>query len=302
VRNNLEALETTDADVDKWGIRKLYPDALDRPRFQEWYMNEDRPTSDKRFKNYKNANLRRMQDGSNSFYVDGMANNKGQVRLESWSESGNKKWLNSEVTVYAKYLQDVKGAKTGQYAFQLYLRGGHHSSTKGKGGEASCYKGRLYKDGRVAIVKEIYHPAYTSNRAGKRATQEVKNKWIGMKLVVFNFQEDPDPKTYVIIEVWIDPDCTDKDGNLVIKNQWIKAAETVDRGDWRSSEMKGASNYPSVDVNSKTQNKRQPDEIITLPGGTKDGNLGAFRTDGVAMQLKYFSVREIEPPEAMDQE
>jgi hypothetical protein len=58
----------------------------------------------------------------------------------------------------------------------VYLRGGHHSSTKGRGGEASCYKGRLYKDGRVAIVKEIYHPAYTSNRVGRRATQEVKNK------------------------------------------------------------------------------------------------------------------------------
>ena len=51
--NNLEALETTDADFDKWGIRKLYPDALDQSRFQEWYMDEDRPTSDKRFKNYK---------------------------------------------------------------------------------------------------------------------------------------------------------------------------------------------------------------------------------------------------------
>jgi hypothetical protein len=302
VRNNLEALETTDADVDKWGIRKLYSDALDRSRFQQWYINEDKPTSDKQFKNYKNANLRKMQDGSNSFYVDGMANNKGQVRLEAWSESGNKKWLNSEVTVYAKYLQDVKGAKTGQYAFQLYLRGGHHSSTKGRGGEASCYKGRLYKDGRVAIVKEIYHPAYTSNRVGRRATQEVKNKWIGVKLVVFNFQEDSDPKTYVKIEVWIDSNCTDENGNLVIKNQWIKAAETVDRGDWRSSDMEEASNYPSVDVNSKSQNNRQPDEIITLPGGTKDGNLGAFRTDGVAMQLKYFSVREIEPPEAIRHE
>ena len=62
--------------------------------------------------------------------------------------------------------------------------------------------------------------------------------------------------------------------------------------------MKEASNYTSVDVNSKTQNKRQPDEIITLPGGTAYGNLGAFRTDGVAIQLKCFSVREIEPPEA----
>lgn len=62
--------------------------------------------------------------------------------------------------------------------------------------------------------------------------------------------------------------------------------------------MKEESNYPSVDVNYKTSNKRQPDEIITLPDGTADGNLGAFRTDGVAIELKYFSVREIEPPEA----
>ena len=66
--------------------------------------------------------------------------------------------------------------------------------------------------------------------------------------------------------------------------------------------MKEESNYPSVDVNSKTSNKRQPDEIITLPGGTADGNLGAFRTDGVAIKLNIFQSVKLSRQKRMNQD
>jgi hypothetical protein len=283
------------SDMDKNNIKKVYPDAIGKENFQEFYMDADQPTKDSRFKNWKNAGLKRMQDGSDSFYVDGKEAG-GQVRLELWSESGRKKWRDAELTVYAKYLNDLKGADAGQYAFQLYLRGGHHSSKKELAGEGCCYKGRLYKDGRVAIVKEVQHPLYTSNRVGRKITESVKGKWIGMKVITYNVQETDDGPVHVKIEVWTDVNATDKDGNLVIRNQWIKAASTVDKGGWSPNSMKKATNFPTVDMNSKTPKKRQPDEIISMPGGTSEGNLGALRTDSVALQFKYLSIRSIEAP------
>jgi hypothetical protein len=291
------------SDMDKNNIKKVYPDAIGKENFQEFYMDADQPTKDSRFKNWKNAGLKRMQDGSDSFYVDGK-DADGQVRLEMFSESGRKKWLDAEVTVYAKYLTDIKGADAGKYAFQLYLRGGHHSSkTATSVCEASCYKARMYKDGRVSIVKEIQHPGkttfkdtYTGNRVGRKVTESIKGKWIGFKLVVYNLQESDTSPVWVAVEAWTDVNTTDKDGNLVIRNQWIKAASTIDKGGWRPDKMTKASPCPCVDLNAKDKKKREPDSIINMPGGTAEGNLAAFRSDSVAIQLKHLSARAIQAP------
>jgi hypothetical protein len=293
----LKDLETTNEDLDRWGIRKLYPDAAG-DKHQEWYMNEEKPTSDPQFQNWKNAGLVRMQDGSGSFYVDGSGTDKAQVRLEGWSKKGTY-WLDGEVTCYVKYLRDIKGKKKGDYAAQLYLRGGHHSRRRGQGGDGSCYKARLYKDGNTAIVKEIQHSpeGYANNRPGMRIIDkgDITNKWLGMKIVVYNFQEKDNGRVWVKVEFWVNVDCMDKNGNIDLSKQtWIKAAETVDKGNWKG--MSKPTKWPSVDVNSKTPKVRQPDEIITKPGGTKNGNLGALRTDSVAIQFRYFSIREIQAP------
>ncbi len=298
---SLKELETTDADVDILGIRKLYSDA--EKDFQEWYMREARPKEDPRFQNWKNANLKPMQDGSGAFYVDGAGNENRQVRLEGWSKKGTY-FLNGEVTAYVKYLKDVKPKKKPKkekkdhYAAQLYLRGGHHSPKRGC--EGACYKARLYKNGNTALVKEIQHKpdGYTSNREGNRVISgNIANTWVGMKLVVYNFQERSHGPVWVKIELWVDVASTDANGNLdLTKQQWNMAAETVDKGGWKVKGMKNPTKCPSIDVNSMTPNKRQPDEIITKPGGTKDGNLGALRTDRVALAFKHFSIREIQPP------
>src|SRR5215212_9790354 len=77
--------ETILADRDMWGIQKICPDAQG-DSFQVWYMDQDGdPTKDKRFRNWKNANLRRMQECSGAcWYVDGK-DQRGQVRLEGLS-------------------------------------------------------------------------------------------------------------------------------------------------------------------------------------------------------------------------
>jgi hypothetical protein len=288
---SLKEIEKTDTGVDIWGIRKLYPDS--EKDFQEWYMREARPKEDPQFQNWKNANVKKQPDGS--FRVDGMGGTgKGQVRVEGRCASRTKKWLNGEVTVYAKYLEDLTNSSTapGSYSYQVYLRGANHSTSMPCLG--SCYKVRIRKNKSVAIVKEVQHPEYSSNRPGTRKiAKEVRGNYLGVKEVVYNFQENG--KTFVKVELWIDENGMDANGVLdTAKQNWVKMAETVDRGGWKA--MDSASTCPSVNVDSTTKDKRQPDEIISLPGGTADWNCAAFRTDGVAAQIKHFSVREIQPP------
>jgi hypothetical protein len=291
-----------DLEKDIFGIRKIYPNAP--KNFQEWFFNERDPTRDPQLKDEEGSNLRRMQDGSNAWYIDG--GKKGQVRIAGWSKQGTYWEDATELTIYFKWLHDTKGMKQGKY-FQTYLRGGDHSAQKGRGGEASCYKARITTTGQVYLVKEIQHspPGYTSNVAGRKIAfpnGSLKNQWVGMKLVVYNIQEQEGGPVYVRVECWIDSTCTNKkDGSLDIsKQKWVKAVEHVDKGGWRCKDMKKPTKYPSVDYNSKTPDVRQPNEIISKPGGTKDGNLGAYRTDGRASAFRFFSIRQIENPSHAD--
>jgi hypothetical protein len=296
-----------DLEKDVNGIRKIYPDATAVSDSQQWFFNERDPTKDPQFKDWENSNLRRMQDGSNAWYVDGGgAKSKGQVRIAGWSKKGTYWDDATELTIYFKWLNDLKTGAPGKY-FQTYLRGGDHSNQKGRGGEASCYKARITTTGQVYLVKEIQHdpPGYTNNIPGRKITfpkGSMKGQWVGMKLVVYNIRETgSDGKVYVKVECWIDSTCTGKDGSLDIsKQKWIKAVEHVDRGGWRCKDMKKPTKYPSVDYNSKTPDVRQPDEIISKPGGTKDGNLGAYRTDNRATCFRYFSIRQIQNPSHAD--
>lgn len=295
-----------DLEKDMNGIRKIYPDA--KENFQEWHFNERNPTADPQLKDEEGSGLRRMQDGSNAWYIDG-SGAKGQVRLAGWSKKGTY-WENAtEMTIYTKFLNDTKlpsGKTRGKYLYQIYLRGGDHSTQKGRGSEASCYKLRVATNGQVYLVKEIQHspPGYTNNINGRKITLPktgFKNMWLGMKLVVYNIQEKDGGPVWVRIEGWIDSTCTTKDGKLdTSKQKWVKMVEYVDRGGWRCASMKKPVPGPTVDYNSKTPKVRQPAEIISKPGGTKDGNLGAYRTDYRATCFKFFNIRQIQNPSHQD--
>lgn len=272
--------------VDKFGIKKIFPDAVGE-RTQSWFMNMDNPTSDPRFKN--EPTLTKESDGG---WSSTGAQGRWQVRLEGWSESGQKKWLNCETTVYAQVMQDLT-TDAGAYAFQVYRGGGHHSSSRPC--EGAAYKGRVRRDKSVVIVKEVIHPDYTSNRGNiLRLTKSPIGNYIGTKLVVYNLPEQ-NGKTPVKIEVWIDEDGMDANGVFVASRQnWKKAAETIDNGGWASGNGGGC---PPLDKHNTT-NTRRPDEIFNMPGGTEQGNLAAYRTDNVKSKIKYFSIREITQPSA----
>lgn len=274
--------------ADKYGIKKLYPDATG-DKAQVWYMNMDNPSSDPRFKNEQSANLEKEPDGAWS--SDGSLNGKYQVRLEGWSESGQKKFLNCETTVYAQFMGDIARAPgdPGAYAYQIYRGGGHHSSNTPC--EGAAYKARVRKDRSVVIVKEVLHPDYTSNKGGlAKLIKPPLGYYIGTKLVVYNLEYDAvKQRTPVKIEVWCDESGMDVFGKLdPAKQNWKKMAETIDSGGWASGNGGGC---PAIE--SGNTGKRRPDEILNTPGGTLSGNLCAYRTDGVKSKIKFFSIREI---------
>ncbi|MGI0047929.1 MAG: hypothetical protein ACREAW_00165, partial [Nitrososphaera sp.] len=153
---------------------------------------------------------------------------------------------------------------------------------------------RLYGDGGARWVKEVTHPAYTSNKGSAQATDDpLKGRWIGFKAVIYNFVENG--KTYVRMESYIDNDVTDSNGNLVIGNNWKLASVTDDRGGWSTSNPDFNSSCAPSNKDS-TQQYRQRDEILNLPGGTSTQNIAAWRSDSLTWNWKYLSVREIVAP------
>jgi Big-like domain-containing protein/glucodextranase-like protein len=259
--------------LDKFGIEKVYPTVSGG---NEWYVDMNDPASDPNFRNL--PSMTKQPDGSWQVSAS-------QVRMEAWSPSGEK-WLNVEITGYAKM---VGGSNE---LIQWYSRGGHHTSSNECLG--SAYKGRLYGDGEARWVKEVTHPAYTSNKGSVQATSTpLMDRWVGFKAVIYNFVENG--KTYVGMESYIDDDVTDSNGNLVIGNNWELASVTEDKGGWSTGNPDFNSSCAPSNKDS-TQQYRQRDEILNLPGGTSTQNIAAWRSDSLTWNFKYLSVREIAAP------
>jgi len=268
--------------VDKFGIKKVYPDA---DVINEWYVSMDNPASTPNFNNL--PTITKQNDGS--FQTSDL-----EVRMEAWSPI-NKKWLNVEITAYQKLIAGIE-----PYVFQLYRGGGHHSSTTP---ERQCwgaaYKTAMLSNGTAGAStscrKEINHPAYCPNRSvTKTSTKPLVSRWIGMKQVTYQYLKNG--KTFVRMEVYVDDDVNDSQGNLMIKNDWKLYANTRDEGGWGTTETDFVTNCPPLNKDS-TQQYRQRDEILNLPGGnTAEQNLCAWRTDATTNNWKYLSVREIKPP------
>jgi hypothetical protein len=115
----------------------------------------------------------------------------------------------------------------------------------------------LYGDGEARWVKEVTHPAYTSNRGSVQATDKaLEDRWIGFKAVIYNFVQDG--KTYVRME-YIDDDVTSSCGNLVIKNNWKLASVVEDKGGWSTSDTDFDSSCGKLDKDS-SKSYRQRDK------------------------------------------
>lgn len=293
--NQIGAGTTTQSTTDPFGISKVY---YTKTGGEEWFMNMNDPTSDERFTVASSRSLFKQSDGSWQIGGD-------DVRLEGWSPAYtndttrlNARWLNVEITSYSKLTTPDSAF---QYALQQYSRGGHHSDSYHCDG--SALKGRLYQSGQVGVTKEICHADYTGNRGVvsviNGAGASVLNKWIGMKLIMYNVPHAT-LGTSSKQEIWLDRNVTDADGNLFIQNNWVKVTEYIDDGNWA-----GGTAAFDQDCGPNGGNcGRAITEVFTVPGGafhsTSDPryhrNLVALRTDGGQVQrYKYFSAREIDP-------
>ena len=149
--------ELESQNYDPFGIRKIYHT---RSGGEEWFMNMDELLGDPRVMNTEGENIQKKSDGS----WESNGGENGEFRLEAWSPDHSDtesrraaRWLNVEITCYVKVMS--KTSENPPYAWQLYSRGGHHSTNNPCAG--SGYKGRWWNTkGANSFVKEICHPAY----------------------------------------------------------------------------------------------------------------------------------------------
>ena len=137
---------------------------------------------------------------------------------------------------------------------------------------------RFRHDGYWDFEKELKHPAssyFTNNGLNKNellwnGNKMPENKWIGMKYIVYNIEND----TKVKLELYID---TLSNGNPINSGIWTKVGEIIDAGNWPSQN--------SLIIGCTYTN---PNIIIT------EGNDTCILiTDGDAADYKTVSLREI---------
>jgi hypothetical protein len=260
------------ASGDKFGIIKLYPT---KSGGEQWYMDMNNPLGDSRF-NPQNT-ITKNPDGSwkmkstkvrMAVYTStGYDQNAidtldhSDIAAKGYMQAPND-WRNFEMTQYVKVNTSPSDDNLSPNG-----RGGRHTGDgPPEGCEGSSMKGDVFFSGKVRFAKEQWHVSYVFTNL-KTATTSIEDRWVGVKFIVYNFQESG--KTVVKTELWLDKN---NNGNFV------KVDENVDRGGWgtEGTECGGA-----------------PDQIISW-----GGPITTFRWDTATdVDFKFLSVREIKPPQ-----
>jgi hypothetical protein len=266
--------------LDQFGITELYPT---KANGEQWFINMQNPTSDPQL-NPNGVTLTKNADGSYKV-------TSSSVRLQIYTSSGYHQnlittydqqilaqkgymqspndWKNVEITGYMKVNHFTTSTTNGAAHIELLARGGTHTSSVPC--EGTAYHSNTYETGRVKFEKELEHTAgYTTNDPQiSGATGNLQGKWVGFKAVFYTF-----PNGTVELEQWLD----DKSDNIISPgNNWHRVLQFKDVGSWGG----GTNSCGGT-----------PTTIITW-----GGPITHFRWDNIDdMDLKDFSVREIQPP------
>jgi hypothetical protein len=240
---------------DKFGIEQIYLTANKGPT---WFLNNEEPKDDDNFlmTSHEDIDLEEEKDkeDSGAFELDAETGSEEHgVRIHADSPDGH--WKNVEMTGYFKL-------EEGKDQFTLIARQGPTYNDDGGCG-AYGYYGMVSAEGDAFFKKKLFHHGGYSDRTAvkENVLGDLGERWVGIKLVVYDLDGDD-----VKLELWID------DGNE--QNQWKKATEYVDDGDW---EVSGS------------DCDRSDDDII------EEGTRGGFRVDDSKFDFKDLSIREIEP-------
>ena len=260
------------ASGDKFGVIKLYST---KSGGEQWYMDMNNPLADSRF-NPQNT-ITKNPDGSwkmkstkvrmNVYTSTGYDENSidtldhSDLATKGYMQAPND-WRNFEMTQYVKV-----NTSPSEDSITPYGRGGRHTGDGApEGCEGSAMKGDVFFSGKVRFAKEQWHVSYVFTSL-KSATSSIEDKWVGIKFIVYNYQESG--KTVVKTELWLDKN---NNGNFV------KVDENVDRGGWGTED---------------TECGGAPDQIISW-----GGPITTFRWDTATdVDFKFLSVREIKPPQ-----
>jgi hypothetical protein len=273
------------AGIDKFAIKEIYPT---KTGGEEWFMNIDDPGNDPRIggEGPSTTFVQQNDDGSwkvqntevrygaltSSGYHPDLISTLDQQALaaKGYIQSPND-WKNVEMTGYFKVNSFTEATQNGPPHIELVARGGRNTHDIGtidglsRQCEATTYHSNTYLDGRVKFEKDLEHIiGYTKGDPEKQhAISPLLGRWIGIKAVFYNL-----PDGSVKLEQWIDENSD---------NHWHRVFQYTDDGNWGG----GNPNCGGPD-----------DEVITW-----GGPIAVFRWDNIDdMDVKYFSVREIQPP------
>ena len=254
-------------DLDTFGVKKIYPS---KDMGREWYIDMEHPIGDGVFD--PQTEITRNSDGTwrvGSADKDDGYNGKYHVVMNVGTPRGQTEWRDVEITGYIRVEEAYDSGNdeddtSDKAVLQWYARGGSHSNeTPCEGTSLKC---RIYSDGHVGWVKEIWHDGgYTQERDTSRPTNSIKGRWIGWKAVMYNMEREKKVK----MEGYLDDTSS---------NEWRKVTEVTDGGEW----------YSEGDQFEEAECKKPRNYIVT-----NSGPIAAFRSDGVQWDFKYLSVREI---------
>ena len=262
---------------DEFGTIKIYPT---KENGREWHMNTSDPRSDTNF--ITDAVIEKQPDGAWRVSAEHLpGTNRGQVRIEVNTSEDEEPWKNVEITGYAKVVETtghhLSKSSDLENIFQWYARGGEHNNEVPC--EGTSLKGRLYLNGEVSWIKEIWHTGgYTEEKSKEKVTPHLvkgedsnghygEGRWFGFKVVLYNTDEDKSVRMEMFLDERLD-------------NKWLKVNSLVDSGNWYSN----STNFFDADCG-------RPRNYVV----TNSGPLVGFRTDYVVWEFKNLSIREIDP-------
>ena len=233
---------------DKFGIEQLYPTTDGGP---VWFLNNEQPEADDNFLMTSANDIELEEEDSDSFALDAeTGTEKHGVRLHADSPDGE--WKNVEMTGYFNLNE-------GNDQFTLIARQGPTYNDNGGCG-AYGYYGMLSANGDAYFKKKLFHHGGYTDRTAVRqgVVGDLNDRWVGIKMIAYNLDGGD-----VKLELWVD------DGDET--NNWQKATEYVDDGNWQVA---------GSDCD-------RSDDIID------EGTRGGFRVDDSQFEFKKLSIREI---------
>ena len=333
---------TPSGSSDKFGVQMLF---ATMPGGREWFMNMDDPSLDGIFE-ARDQRVFKMTDGY--WYAGGNPPDyRTRIMIKSpqgtalWKNVEMTGYF-KVVRTYPRATSGVaRGEDDSESTFQAYARGGIHSNELMAGSDGkerylnavgSAYKGRIYFNGDASVAKEVGHSVYAPDRhiqdkssgewtrIGRNLFRSLVNnynlvdgqyyggRWIGLKVVIFDFLEDGNE--YAKIQTYIDDDAIEdsRTGTFKPSNNWELLSDVVDKGDWiddpgPNSKLVGTLDkliercgnpFPTrEDYSSNIISWFGHPAYINDPIYRPIANAASFRWDFCGAEFAYLSVREI---------